>query len=121
METLQQFKDKIEQLPEFHTKEQIMEMIHEMKNDVEEFCKINNATLPIKNATTYFSERHMTLFLSYNMIFHMILRGKLNMDVIDKLLDCRDKIKQKQTNTTANFKSKKAAEGIMEAVDILKK
>lgn len=118
METLQQFKDKIEQLPEFHTKEQIIEMIHEMNNDVEEFCKIHNATLPIKNATTYFSERHMTLFLSYNMIFHMILRGKLNMNVIDKLLDCRDNIKQ--TKNT-NFKSKKAAEGIMEAVDALKK
>jgi hypothetical protein len=114
MNTLQQYKSEIDQLPERHTKKEILEMITSMQKDIETFCKENKTKLPLKNSTQHFSEQHKTLFLSYNMIFHMLLRNKMNMDIINKLLDCRENLNPK------NYKSGDAAEQIKSTIDSCK-
>lgn len=111
MDTLHRYQYEIDQLPERHTKEEILGLITSMQNDIDTFCKENRTKLPLKNSTQYFSDRHKTLFLSYNMIFHMLLRNKMNMDIINRLLDCRENL------TSNTFKSGLAAEKIKNTID----
>jgi hypothetical protein len=115
MDPLKQYKYQIDQLPERHTKEEILALITSMQTDIETFCKENQTKLPLKNSTQYFSERHKTLFLSYNMIFHMLLKGKMRIEIINKLIDCRDNL------SSNKFKSGIAAEQIKNTIDSFNK